>query len=154
MEKQKSMVKEFVKTDTGKVILTLSVVALIWLIWYLVKKYKERFKPLPIAPEGANDASGSQEVVKAQAKALADKLYKDIKGINLSRDVTSWNEFINASDVFSTMVYNEFGKREFTTWYGGTEKLTLYQALKSEGQQWAGNTVRLALEKMERLKFQ
>ncbi len=102
------------------IIVTVIVIAVI--IYFVGKKKGKEYKKVAL-PEDTmkNLTSNESEIIEH----LANALYKDMKGLNFTRDMATWDEYLATSERVFLGTYNYFNQK-----FGNGE--TLYQWLKDE----------------------
>ncbi len=97
-----------------------------------------------ILPSGTTNDRNLSEAENARARALATKLRQDMKGINYSRNMAAWREFMGLNARMQVAVYNFFGEMYYSEGYGTMTDWVADESAWQDTQSIASHTQVLA----------
>jgi uncharacterized protein YpmS len=109
----------------NKVVAVILAAILLLIAYYFLflfsKRTQNQLSPKDIPSEGSTE--GSAEDIAALANDLAEQLFREMEGINItSRDITPYENLLNTSNVLFEATYRAFGIRDGETlkqWISG-----------------------------------
>jgi hypothetical protein len=137
-------------SDNPKQILyiTISVVIVAFVLWFVVKRYIKNRKPPQI---DIPDDLGSNN--NYNPTAMTDALFNAIQGMSVYDNTSIYQQFNSLSDNEMALVMNDWDKRYFSKW-----NQTLFQAFSKEYFWFTNktlmNSIYKRLEKLEQLRKQ
>lgn len=142
-------------SNTKKILIVALVFMVVFIAVFFIGRMLGKQSESTEAPS-VDDIPGAKQLTdaqKLQVEQIADELYEEMDGFNLTRDTTAFENLIGLSDTLFVAVYNFWNKK-----YQAKEKMTLPKRMEDE---WifssiAPATARLAetiKKRFERLKL-